>query len=169
MFLNLAIYNPLFYSAINMAFDTSIGYQIQMDSPDLDVNCPSGVDTFDSNCLSMNVSSQKRCSMCHANIKGNGLYSLKHDLIFCDLICAKIYSDNIAKIDIDFQDYRNKHVEGQLSATAEKIYQKYKYKFFQQLPILIINSEMRDILNGYLIENRIQDYTKQFGKIKAIF
>ena len=109
------------------------------------------------------------CSMCHSKIKDCGIYSLKHDLIFCDLICAKIYSDNVNKIDIDFQTYRNNYISKKLSGSAEKIYQKYKYKFFQQLPILIIKDNDKNVLNQYLIEDRLREYKSQFRKIKSAF
>ena len=155
-----------------MAFDTNV-YDFQFNSnnsPNETENTFSGIDDFNiDSSINQKEDCNMICAMCHRKIKDCGLYSLNHDLIFCDLVCAKIYSDNINKIDIDFQTYRNNYVSKKFSVSAEKIYQKYKYKFFQQLPILIIKDDDKNKLNQYLIENRMKDYRLLFKEIKSMF
>ena len=112
---------------------------------------------------------EKTCNMCHKNIKDCGLYSANHDLVFCDLICAKIYSDNIEKITIDDKEYRNNYTLNKLSKEAEKIYLKYKYKFFDQLPILIISDKKKNKLQQLIIDNDIKKYQMKFNKLKKEF
>ena len=171
-----------------MSFDTNIcDYNVQYSSFDtipgnVNVNVNSLINTINStyadkdideqsdhNLLNGVVISQSTCAMCYGKIKDCGLYSKDHKLIFCDMVCAKIYSDNISKIDIDFKEYRNNFILKKLSTSAEKIYQKYKYKFFQQLPILTINENDRNILNQYLTSNQLKEYRMKYSTIKAMF
>lgn len=63
-------------------------------------------------------------------------------LIFCDLICAKLYDVNIHKISIDFKSYKDFNNNGKLSKNAVKIYNKCKHKLFSELLILKINDDM---------------------------
>ena len=152
-----------------MTFDTNIyDFQISLNS-DNNNNIAIANNTIEYNDIDHHIDNQTICAMCHSKIKDCGLYSKNHDLIFCDLICAKIYSDNYEKIDVDFQAYRNNYILKKLSTSSEKIYQKYKYKFFQQLPILIIDDETKNILHQYLIENKLKDYKLQFTEIKSTF
>ena len=153
-----------------MAFDTNV-YDFEFNSlnnqnQNQNQNKFLGIDELN---INQKIENNNDCDMCHGKIKDCGLYSLNHNLMFCDLICAKIYSDNIGKIDIDFQLYRNNYISKKLSVSAEKIYQKYKYKFFQQLPILIIQDDKKNELNQYLIENRMKDYKLLFKEIKSMF
>ena len=151
-----------------MAFDTNV-YDFEFNSSNnqnQNQNKFLGTDELN---INQKIENNMNCVMCHGKIKDCGLYSLHHNLMFCDLICAKIYSDNISKIDIDFQLYRNNYISKKLSVSAEKIYQKYKYKFFQQLPILIIQDDKKNELNQYLNENRMKDYKLLFKEIKSMF
>jgi len=153
-----------------MAFDTNV-YDFEFNS--LNNQNENENDFLENNGFNVDnsdkIENNNNCDMCHRKIKDCGLYSSNHGLIFCDLICAKIYSDNINKIDIDFQLYRNNYISKKLSVAAEKIYQKYKYKFFQQLPILIINDDKKEKLNQYLIEDKMKDYRLLFKEIKSMF
>jgi hypothetical protein len=155
-----------------MAFDTDIyDFQFQIQKS---TNSNSFIENSKESLTSMENSyldneTQKICKLCNVKIKDCGVHSLNHDLIFCDLICAKIYSDNYEKIDIDFQEYRNNYIFKKLSTHADKIYQKYKYKFFQQLPILTISDEHKNKLAEYLNNNRMQDYKLLIKDIKAGF
>jgi hypothetical protein len=59
-------------------------------------------------------------------------------LKFCDVICAKFYDINIKNIEIDFDLYREKYIEGNLSKTEKVIYEKCMKRDFTILPILHI-------------------------------
>lgn len=57
------------------------------------------------------------------------------DLKFCDLICARLYDINIHKIEINYKAYRKAYNNGKLSKNSKFIYEKCKYKLFNELPI----------------------------------
>jgi len=148
-----------------MAFDINI-YDCQTNNQTLNIQT---LNNTENQILKSDFKDYSICNMCHTKIKDCGLYSINHDLIFCDLICAKIYSDNVEKINIDSQLYRNNYVMKKLSSNAEKIYLKYKYKFFQQLPILLIKNENKNELHQCIIENDIKKYRTIFKEIKSEF
>jgi DNA polymerase III epsilon subunit-like protein len=93
-----------------------------------------------------------------------GLYSSDHSLVFCDLICARLYDLNYQHIDIDFESYRKLYINQQLTETANKYYNKYKYRFFNQLPILYITPEDKELEHV-----SIKDYVKKIMSYKKMF
>ena len=106
-----------------------------------------------------------RCKMCGKKIKNNiGLYSIDHTLIFCDLICARLYDLNCNHIDVDFESYRALYVNKQLTENATKYYNKYKYRFFQQLPIFYIPEADKQLKSI-----NIKEYIKKLLAYKKLF
>ena len=101
---------------------------------------------------------RKICKLCHKTIRDSGLQSINHDLIFCDLICAKIYSDNIDKINIDYDEYRRNFCNNKLSNKSLDVYKKYKGKFFVELPILKFDKDIEamadDEYKDYILKCR---------------
>lgn len=107
----------------------------------------------------------ERCKMCGKKIKNNiGLYTIDHSLIFCDLVCARLYDLNYNYIEIDFEAYRKLYVDKQLTESANKYYNKYKYKFFHQLPIFYIpeNDKQLKLIN-------LKEYIKKVLSYKKLF
>lgn len=53
---------------------------------------------------------------------------------FCDIICAKLYNDNISPIDIDVANYNKSVANGLVGKKAETIYTKTNGTLFKMLP-----------------------------------
>ncbi len=62
--------------------------------------------------------------------------SFEDKLIFCDLICARLYDVNIHKISIDFKSYKDFYNNGKLSSKAVKVYNRCKGKLFSEMLIM---------------------------------
>jgi len=109
------------------------------------------------------ITFKKNCILCHKSIRDCGLYSLNHELIFCDLVCAKIYFDNINKIEIDYNEYRKNYCNHKLSNKSLDIYKKYMNKFFIELPIIkISNFDKLDKLDESEYKKEIMKYKKMY-------
>lgn len=63
-------------------------------------------------------------------------YVDKH-LCFCNFVCAKLYHDNIHKLDLDTKKYRDLYISGKLSRENKSIYDRVcKLRMgFDQIPI----------------------------------
>ena len=83
------------------------------------------------------------CSFCNKKIKFMPLSSIDKSLKFCDIICAKLYYDNVGKFEINKTEYNNYYINDQLSKKAKDIYNKVGAIMFKQLPIYspLINDE----------------------------
>ena len=75
------------------------------------------------------------CSFCNKKIKFMPLSSLDKSLKFCDIICAKLYYDNVCKFDINRDEYNNYFNNDQLSKRAKDIYSRVGNVLFILLPI----------------------------------
>ena len=76
-----------------------------------------------------------QCSFCGKDIKLIPIQSLDDTLKFCDIICAKLYYDNVHHFIFNTKLYNNYFVEGQLSKSAAAVYERARYIIFEQLPI----------------------------------
>ena len=87
-----------------------------------------------------------RCSLCNSVIQDNPVKATKFtgdiiltqsnqsgNLMFCDLLCARLYDTNVNHISINFNDYRMSYIKRQLSKKARSIYEKCADKLLTQL------------------------------------
>ena len=79
------------------------------------------------------------CSFCDKKIKFMPLSSLDKSLKFCDIVCAKLYYDNVCKFDINRDEYNNYFNNDQLSKRAKDVYSRVGNVLFKLLPIYIPN------------------------------
>jgi hypothetical protein len=86
--------------------------------------------------LDVSIKTNCKCSLCQKKImKFEPLRSFDQQLIFCDYICAKLYSLNIGPTNLDFKSYRNAYNQHRLSSDALKIYNLCSKKLFIELPV----------------------------------
>ena len=76
-----------------------------------------------------------KCSLCQKSIKHEPLKSLSKGVLFCDYICAKLYSLNIGTVDLDTASYRKAYIQNRLSPDAKKIYTLCSNRLFIELPV----------------------------------
>lgn len=77
------------------------------------------------------------CNFCKKKIKFMPLSSIDKKLKFCDVVCAKLYYDNVGKFEINKNEYNNYYNNDQLSKKAKEIYSKVGKIIFQQLPMYV--------------------------------
>ena len=98
---------------------------------DNEINSFEGIESFGFNGTSM----KHTCSFCHKDIKFFPAQSIDGKLNFCDIICAKLYYDNVEQFTLNVKKYNNYYNEGELSKKAKDIYEKCRFVLFEQLPI----------------------------------
>jgi len=81
-----------------------------------------------------------KCNWCSTNIKHLPLSTLDNTLSFCDIVCAKLYNDNIENININMKEYSKHYVSGNISTKAKKIYETTKDVMFKMLPRYKVDS-----------------------------
>lgn len=76
---------------------------------------------------------------------------------FCDLVCSKLYSDNISEIiNPDMKEYRSLYLSGKLDKKSKLIYDKCCTRLFQQLPtyklqiIPLTDEEFKKVKSTYI-------------------
>lgn len=95
------------------------------------------------------------CQFCNEPIKGTPLQGRKvycdvsrnattndistEVLMFCDMCCAKIYSDNVHRIVVNSHAYNIAYCRHQLSNNAMDIYDQVGTRPFAMMPLYIIN------------------------------
>ena len=69
---------------------------------------------------------------------------------FCDILCAKLYNDNVAKIDFDYNSF-TAACEKSTSRRLHKIYELFDGQLFEELPVFTPQPHMSraDIKNEY--------------------
>jgi hypothetical protein len=82
----------------------------------------------------------KNCNYCNSILKTSSLQG-NNDInntpvVFCDLICAKIYNDNIAPVSISQQKYNKLYANASLNKSSESIYAMFGNIQFKQLPLM---------------------------------
>lgn len=85
--------------------------------------------------LDVPIRTINKCSLCRKRIKYEPLKSRDQQLIFCDYICAKLYSLNIGSTKLDEDSYRKAAAQQRLSSDALKIYNLCSKKLFIELPV----------------------------------
>ena len=86
---------------------------------------------------------------CKREIKQNPAFGMSDKkLIFCDIFCAKLYNDNVTKIEFNF-DLFTKDYHKSNSKKLNKIYERCKDLLFEELPIYTVQkketpTEMKD-------------------------
>lgn len=83
------------------------------------------------------------CSFCNASIKCGELKSFDGKL-FCDIVCAKLYNDNVEHIKINIREYNKLYNSNQLSSQAMSLLEKIKIYSFEMLPYYKID-DLNDI------------------------
>ena len=82
----------------------------------------------------------KRCAFCNKKIKGMPASSIDKSLLFCDIICAKLYYDNIERFTFNRREYNSFYVNDQLSNTANEIFAHVGGIMFELLPYVYIEA-----------------------------
>lgn len=82
-----------------------------------------------------NTTLKHTCSFCNKEIKLCPCSDINNKLKFCDLICAKLYYDNVEHFTIDIKRYNNYYNECQLSKKARDVFERCRWLVFEQLPI----------------------------------
>ena len=82
----------------------------------------------------------KRCAFCNKKIKGMPASSIDKSLLFCDIICAKLYYDNIERFTFNRREYNSFYVNDQLSNTANEIFAHVGGIMFELLPHVYIEA-----------------------------
>ena len=77
---------------------------------------------------------KKLCSWCRSVIKIH--YIVSDSKYFCDVICAKIFNDNVAKIDITENTFINGYINNSLREKDKKLYEKTAELCFGTLPLM---------------------------------
>ena len=88
-----------------------------------------GENTFNDSCLN------DKCSFCGKVIKMFPASNSDNTLKFCDLICAKLYYDNVQHFLFDVKRYNNYYNEYQLSDKAREVFDRCRFVMFEQLPV----------------------------------
>lgn len=107
------------------------------------------------------------CKLCCKKINDVALYDINHVCAFCDLVCAKLYSDNFEHIEIDSEAYREAHVKGLLSSSAEQLYNKFKNKLFIQMFILRFSKDKTELEQWKTKD--IKQYQKYIQRYKHVY
>ena len=94
------------------------------------------------------------CSFCNKKIKFMPLSSLDKSLKFCDIICAKLYYDNIDKFEINRIEYNNYYNNDQLSKRARDIYNKVGNVMVILLPSYKANETDEEYGNKELMKRK---------------
>ena len=70
---------------------------------------------------------------------------------FCDIVCAKLFHDNISNVKIDMKKYNMYYTNNQLSSPAKKIYEKMGSVMFNMLPICVVDvdDDVEEMKNRY--------------------
>ena len=128
---------------------------------------------FNSNLMEINLNNQldnkislySKCDFCKENIHGACLNCSDYndDIInntsneyhFCDILCAKLYNDNISKLSVNYNDYRQKYLHNLLSKYAATIYELCKNKLFIEIIDYKFNEKELKYLNKTQI-NRVK-------------
>lgn len=80
------------------------------------------------------------CAWCERRINLFPLESFT-DEIFCDIACAKLYSDNTTTIKINLKKYNIQYVNNRLDEKAKYIYNIISGALFETLPIYKVSDE----------------------------
>lgn len=75
------------------------------------------------------------CCFCGKDIKFFPASSTDGKLRFCDVICAKLYYDNVERFTFDVKKYNNYFNEGELSKKAKEVFERCRFVIFEQLPV----------------------------------
>lgn len=82
------------------------------------------------------------CDWCGDYI--NDVPSRAGNLNFCDILCAKLYNDNVNKIDFEFDSINTQ------TKRLRKIYDLCKNMMFEELPIYTTNlTDRKEIKHNY--------------------
>lgn len=88
---------------------------------------------------------KNRCEWCDNHINFNYLTAITSEnklIVFCDIVCAKIYHDNCVNIKIKNNTYTNAYIAGTLKERDKKMYEKTEELLFQNLPIMKYNKDL---------------------------
>lgn len=75
------------------------------------------------------------CSFCEENIDKFAVTCYNSNCKFCDLVCAKLYYDNVEKIKINIKEYNQLYINNQLSNQDKNMFEKLSMTSFYMFPI----------------------------------
>lgn len=116
--------------------------------------------------LSSEFLCENKCSWCGSKIVNATYMKIYidgcqlYDIELCDIICAKLYNDNIRKINIDMTDMIEAYRRNLLSIELRKIYSKINGILFEMLPIfmkndMMTNMEMKQKYKNIILRSRM--------------
>jgi hypothetical protein len=79
---------------------------------------------------------RNNCSWCDKRIQNDYMHTQNYKKHFCNVICAKLYSDNVERISIDYIDYINAYNNGVLESKYKALYAHTKHLMLEQMPVL---------------------------------
>jgi hypothetical protein len=82
------------------------------------------------------VSFNVNCEWCHRKVSNSYIHTEDYQKHFCNIVCAKLYMDNVSHIDIDYIDYINAVVNNSLDKKYKSLYKKTKNLMLEQLPVM---------------------------------
>lgn len=83
----------------------------------------------------MNLSLNPYCSYCGREIKFSPSIGRTDSdtLMFCDILCAKLYNDYVERVDFDFDRFTSDYHKT-TSKLVRKLYEKCRNMMFEELP-----------------------------------
>jgi hypothetical protein len=76
------------------------------------------------------------CAWCDKRIQSEYMHTQDYTKHFCNVICAKIYFDNVERISVDYIDYINAYNNGVLEAKYKTLYMRTKHLMLEQMHVL---------------------------------
>ena len=92
---------------------------------------------FDEN--ELNATMCKTCSFCGKDIKLMPAQDISNKLDFCDIICAKLYYDNIERFIFNVKQYNTYYEHGGLTKRAMETFGKARWFMFELMPVYVPN------------------------------
>lgn len=101
--------------------------------------------------MDFNKSLGSVCSFCGKAVDLAPVETVDKKCKFCDIVCAKLYYDNVEKIKINVKEYNMHYINNQLSTTAKRIYEKMNSTLFDMLPIcmMTMNDDVNEVKKSY--------------------
>lgn len=89
------------------------------------------------------------CNWCDKTLTHDGVCSVD-GLCYCHIVCAKLYHDNIRRIQIDIPAYISFYTRNTLANKARRLYELTMYTTFEHLPVYYIPDNMsRSVAKKY--------------------
>ena len=102
------------------------------------------------------------CNQNTDNIQQNTI-----EVKFCDICCAKLFNDAVAKVNVDYKRYNKALVNDQIDRGTAEVYNRIGHTPFGALPIYqaAIDNELNDRLSGEDILNNRKVFHNIYRKV----